>query len=286
MKYLPPPTDENGDPYDSGSVFDLCISRIRDDSKKQRLSNIAPIVKDAGIEYDKKAYSRTFYQELSHVSVGDVAKDEIVKVYKEQMVPKQSKGRPIYDRILMSPAHGKCPFCGIGTVNTLDHYLPKTHFPIFSVTPNNLVPACQWCQREKKEHYPTSEGSQVFHPYFDNYDDEIWLIAEVVKGVPAVFRYSVILPENYPQSFLERANTHLEKLKLRELYSSNAGSELADIRYRLLKLYAVGGKLGVGNHLYEELESAETNHKNSWRSAMYRAAYSSDWFCNGGFIEF
>lgn len=36
-----------------------------------------------------------------------------------------------------------CPACGEpGTPNTLDHYLPKTLYPHFCVTPLNLFPMC------------------------------------------------------------------------------------------------------------------------------------------------
>ena len=77
--------------------------------------------------------------------------------------------------------------------------------------------------------------------------------------------------------------THLKKLNLTLLFSSNAGSRLTEIRSRLEKLHKAGGPDAVRSHLKEELESAEEDCKNSWLSAMYRAAIASDWFCDGGY---
>lgn len=285
MRYLSSPTDENGNPYDAGEVFDDCISIVRNRDLKTRLSKIKNIVKTESLDYSRKAEGKKLYQKSVHDVVGRVTCNEMVKVYTGRMVPKGSKGRAVYDRILSAPPHRRCPFCGIGTVNTLDHYLPKTAFPIFSVTPNNLVPACEWCQGEKAEYYPTAEDNQIFHPYFDDFDNQIWLVAEVVVGVPAAFRYEIVVPENWPDSFRGRAETHLRELNLRELYSSNAGSRLSEIRHRLLNLHQKGGVIAVREHINEELISAETEHNNSWLTAMYRAAHASDWFCNGGFQE-
>ena len=186
---------------------------------------------------------------------------------------------------MLAPVNGRCPLCGIGTVNTLDHYLPKTHFPVYSVTPNNLVPVCNWCQGEKSEYYPTTEGEQLLHPYFDDVDNEVWLAAEVVAGVPAGFRYFASPPDHWTPAAKERVVAHLTELNLLKLFSSNAGSRLSEIRARLTSLRQKGGEGAVHEHLYEELASIEANHKNSWTAAMYRAAVESDWFCNGGFME-
>jgi len=72
-----------------------------------------------------------------------------------------------------------CPACGeMGRPNTLDHYLPKRLFPHFCVTPANLFPMCDACQREKLEKTGTPAEPRFFlHPYFDVF------IAEQVLNV-------------------------------------------------------------------------------------------------------
>lgn len=55
-------------------------------------------------------------------------------------------------RYLMSLANtGKCPICGIGQASTLDHYLAKTIYPTYAVTPYNLVPVCKDCNFAKSD---------------------------------------------------------------------------------------------------------------------------------------
>jgi hypothetical protein len=64
-----------------------------------------------------------------------------------------------------------CPACGeLGAPNTLDHYLPKSLYPDFAVTPLNLFPMCDACQRAKDNKTGDSSSPRYFiHPYFDTF---------------------------------------------------------------------------------------------------------------------
>ena len=61
-----------------------------------------------------------------------------------------------------------CPACGeAGTPSTPDHYLPKQKYPHFSITPHNLFPMCDICQRRKGEKTGDKANPRFFvHPYF------------------------------------------------------------------------------------------------------------------------
>lgn len=283
MKRLPRPSNSDGTPMVAGDVYDLCVSMVDSDELRERLIAIRPQVVASSIEYDSHGDVRHHFRHAVHDFVGAVTCDELKKVYTQRMVPKKSKGRRIYDRIISIPAHRRCPFCGIGTVNTLDHYLPKTWFPIFSVTPNNLVPSCQWCQGEKLESYPKTEEEQLIHPYFDTEFGDQWLAAKVIEGSPAAFHFFADPPAGWDEAKKTRADNHLFILNLPELFASNAGSRLAEIRGNLATLHAAGGEAAVRSYLDEAKVSAELDDTNSWAAAMYRAAVGSAWFCNGGF---
>jgi hypothetical protein len=69
---------------------------------------------------------------------GSVRKKDMKQLYTQQMV-QNKKGRKIYDKLMNIAPLSRCPFCGIGIVSTLDHYLPKAKFPIFSVLTYNLI---------------------------------------------------------------------------------------------------------------------------------------------------
>lgn len=283
MRYLSLPKDANADAYIARDVFDTCVAMVKNAELKARFEAISDDIDKASEDYDSAATAKTLYLTPLTAKLRNVVAEELVKIYTLRMVPKTAKGRPVYDQIMSIPVNGRCPFCGIGTVNTLDHYLPKTHFPVFSVMPHNLVPACTWCQGAKMEYYPTTVGGQLLHPYFDDFDQDIWLAAEVVVGSPAAFRYRATPPVNWTKDKKERVASHLKELKLSSLFGSNAGSRLVEIRGRLAKLHDAGGADAVRAHLSEELDSIEEDQKNSWVAAMYRGGIASDWFCDGGF---
>jgi len=283
MRYLSLPKDDKADPYKPQDVFATCVAMVKNADLKARLEAISGDIEKASKAYDLAANAKTLYLTPLTANVRKVIAEELVKIYTLRMVPKKAKGRPVYDQIMSIPVNGRCPLCGIGTVNTLDHYLPKTHFPVFSVAPHNLVPACTWCQGQKMEYYPTTAGGQLLHPYFDDFDQDIWLAAEVVVGSPAAFRYRVSPPDNWTPDEKARVASHLRELKLGSLFGSNAGSRLVEIRGRLAKLHDAGGADAVRAHLEEELDSIEQDQKNSWVAAMYRGAIASNWFCDGGF---
>lgn len=58
-----------------------------------------------------------------------------------------------------------CPYCGISSPVTLDHYLPRNEklFPHLSFFLNNLVPSCTDCQGAKGTFFPTQK---LRHPHF------------------------------------------------------------------------------------------------------------------------
>lgn len=65
--------------------------------------------------------------------------------------------------------YSTCPMCGSFHRGTLDHLLPKSTRPEFSLYSKNLVPACNKCNTKRKNALIGSLPNQrVLHPYFDN----------------------------------------------------------------------------------------------------------------------
>src|SRR5690606_29983263 len=56
--------------------------------------------------------------------------DVLKKLYTERMLNKKNNARDYYDTLLISAPKGKCPNCNLREANTLDHYLPKSEYPI------------------------------------------------------------------------------------------------------------------------------------------------------------
>lgn len=265
-------------------VFLTCVSRVRDAGLKTRLTSIADSVRAASVDYDARGISGQLYMLQQHDNIdGIVSKEEMEKVYKDRMAKQKTPGRTIYDVLRGSSPQGICPLCGQRVVMTLDHYLPKANFPVFSVVPYNLVPACSDCNKIKLNEVPQHANQQTLHPYYDDVTNEQWIYAEVIEDDLVAIRFFVQSPVTWDQVLKDRVSHHFDILKLGELYAAQAGTELANIRYRLNELHNAAGAETVSEHLQEEAVSRQRAHVNSWQTAMYQAISFSEWFCDGGF---
>src|SRR5689334_6816854 len=136
MRSVPRPVHE------AGETFALCISRVRRRELKHRLASVQADVVAQSAFYDNAGFASNLHTVASHDGVGVVTTIEMSNVYWHGMVRRTGPGRNVYNELLMAAPHSLCPFCGTREVKTLDHVLPRAHYPVFSVAPLNLVAAC------------------------------------------------------------------------------------------------------------------------------------------------
>ncbi|WP_088227387.1 hypothetical protein [Desulfosporosinus sp. FKB] len=264
-------------------VFRTCISNIRDNDLKARLTACEGDIIAASKVFEKKVSNTMLHTIESRDNVaGIVTAKEMIKVYTNKMAKKGAPGRSFYDRLLASPAHGICPLCGQRIVSTIDHHLPKAYYPAFAVVPINLVPSCKDCNTHKIDCCPKSSEEETIHPYFDDITNDLWLSAEVIKSNPPVLRFFVDAPDHWEQLLKKRVRYHFEILNLGTLYSSHAAEELVNIRFSLIYLFQVNGPEAVHQHLLEAARSRAVVHLNSWQTAMYRALANCSWYYTQG----
>lgn len=277
MKKLEKPKDE------VGSVFTICISNYNEPLKTKLLNFKTNIIKASNI-YDQKA-SKTLLQTIdSDLKLeGKVTKDEMTNVYNHKMARKGQPGRVIYDKIISAPINDMCPLCGYRIVSTLDHYLPESLYPIYSITPTNLVPSCFDCNKIKIALVLAKAEAATLHPYFDNIEEEQWLFAQVKGSSPASVLFMVSAPKGLSKNLYIRIENHFKIFKLSTLYGTYAAVELLNIRFKLNKIFDLGGKVQVQKRLLEDLESFRAANINSWQTAMYAALSNDEWFYSGGF---
>jgi hypothetical protein len=273
-----------GKPSCSASdAFASCISRVASPELRARLADAAGTVVSASSEYEAAAAAQALDQIVRVPLVnGVVTTAEMDSVYTSRMAGQKGPGRWIYDDILAS-AKGRCPLCAQRAVTTLDHHLPKSHYPALAVAPINLVPSCTDCNKLKLAKYPRVPEEVTLHPYFDNVDDARWLVAQVIEQVPASLRFLVAPPPTWGDLLAERTIRHFAALKLSALYGSEAAEELLNIRHQLVALLESGGVEQVQGYLSERAQSCSAGRLNGWRAAAYEAWAANDWFCEGGF---
>jgi 5-methylcytosine-specific restriction endonuclease McrA len=181
---------------------------------------------------------------------------------------------------------GKCVFCDRATATTLDHYLPKSDYPEFSVYPPNLLPCCADCNLRKLATY--RDGAAVFlHCYFDVIPDVQFVFADVtVRPEGVVFAYRVE-PPNELGHLADRIGEHFDRLALAVTYGLEAVHETAERTYELRRIYEAtdGDALEISAYLAREADSVSVaKGPNHWRAvALYSLSESHD-FCDGGFM--
>jgi 5-methylcytosine-specific restriction endonuclease McrA len=189
-----------------------------------------------------------------------------------------TKNKKPYDAIeKIRHGHGLlvCPSCGQVTVpNTVDHYLPKKHFPELSTLLLNLTPMCSQCQSEKGDGYLNEDGKKKFiHPYFDQVNKPLYKI----KFNPPYERprFEIKFEEMEPD-LARLIRDHLQGLGFEHRYPKFLKTKYLHLlktaeKYRLRK---------KENRLVEVFDdrkdAAEDKGYNCWEAVFYRSVLADE----------
>lgn len=215
---------------------------------------------------------------------GGLRKSQLTKLYTQYFVPENKPARSLYEAIKVT-ANGKCPLCGgVGHVRTLDHYLPKANFPLYSVMPTNLVPCCRDCNSEKLNAFADVHEKQTIHPYFDQdkFFVEKWISARVIQTMPPVLEYFVMPPENWHENDKARVRSHFTEYGLAEKFSVEAAADLPETIQTRRTTMSLNTPADFSRYLAEKGETP-TLPVNNWRRVMFAALATDAWFCNQTF---
>ena len=180
-----------------------------------------------------------------------------------------------------------CPYCAMGFVKKLDHYLPKQKFPEFSMLDANLIPSCSDCNEEKGEKWDCSKGI-IINPFFHEIPTQQILKARLHKSghdsIPSVIFY-IDDATDADVGAVALFRSHCEKLKLITSsgcgrYMSKATTQLTTNLHSLKNFYdTLSGKLApevalkvTFEFLEKEIRSSnEINGINHWETALWCA---------------
>lgn len=278
MKKISPPD------IDPVVIYLMCIDSFTNVALKNRFYN--------SLYYFTEMYE-IFFQRAARANLrslsvdylpSDITKDEWIKLYEEKLV-QSVNARVFYDIIKTSSPNGKCLLCMSGNVSQVDHHLPKTRYPVLSVALLNLFPTCADCNKNKTANIPTAPQNEYLHPYFDDIDSEEWLVANVIQSHPVSLTFAVTHPLAWNVNLHARVQNHFTNLKLGNMFTIDSADELSSRIQSFTNLYNAAGEPGLRAQLKENYDSAYIYSHNSWRTALYKALWQSDWFCNGGFIR-
>lgn len=209
-----------------------------------------------------------------------VNKGKIIKYYEYRLLNKPN-GRKFYEEVLLSSPHNICPYCNVRIVKTVDHFLPKSEYPSYSITPINLVPSCRDCNTEKKIAYPTCSDDQTFHPYFDVVNDEKWIAAGLMQIEPLSFQFKVIKLDSWSNIKFNRAKSHFLAYNINQLFSNEADRELRGMQAQFRNLYFKNPNL-LKEHIEDTFNTCRIGLGIlDWKTIMYHELLNNDWFLNG-----
>lgn len=276
---------------DCENFYSICLLSIsnRKQEYKNKLTSISDEIEDEWTNFNESMLPKRFHlftpceakkpnQIISH----DVTKKELMDLYSVHMCKKESEPRQVYDILRATAKNGICPLCGINGVATLDHYLPKSRYPMHSVNPKNLIPACENCNKGK--------GSQIFHTEYDQtlypYNDENkfyntdWVFSRITRDGTLIFEFFARPPDHWSLNEHKRVITHFEGYELSHKYAINSAQFVTTIINMIKHLLINGDHIIVREH-FEGL--ANDVPANSTLRAMYMAIVLDEAVCNGEF---
>lgn len=262
-----------------------CISNMTDQPLKAEILRTINQIESAELEYDLKKRTNELYQITRGTEISAIVTKKVLKeMYSDRFSKKGNVARKHYDLLILSAPNARCPLCGVRLVTTLDHNLPKSQYPLLSVSTLNLIPSCSDCNKGKQAAFPRSAVDETIHPYYDDLENVKWLSCRVIQIKPLLIEYYVCTPAGINPILDHRIINHFESFNLNALYRSHGIEEFSNRRLEFANLYNTGGRGLLRSHLEEGYRSRVAININSWQSAFYEAILNSNDFINGLFI--
>lgn len=213
---------------------------------------------------------------------GNLDKAFMQKLYSEQFVGKKGEGREEYDKILASAPKKKCPMCAESIVTALDHHFPKSSYFLYSIYSKNLVPICSRCNEAKKHTKPDELTKQFIHPYYDDFSKEQWFEVRFISQRPISLIYECKENDHLGKEVSEKLKSHFNRLKLADLYTSNAIVKLDDLKSIFCPLLKTKDWVSVYEELTNQLNMV-SGRPDSWEYALFEKLINEKWYIEGGF---
>lgn len=180
-----------------------------------------------------------------------------------------------------------CPYCNYftRTVRQLDHYLPKSIFPSFAITANNLVPICKECNEDKDNYYSTKREGMLLHPYYDEVANDIlqFLKCKVIENCNIGFQFYIEKLEGWDEDTYNRVKFHFEKLKLNKLYQADFIADFTDfIGYieEIKEMFPVMDKKMIEKLVEGKVKYFKKQGNKPWSYSGFKSVLENNWCMN------
>jgi hypothetical protein len=167
-----------------------------------------------------------------------------------------------------------CPACGEpGRPNTLDHYLPKTLYPHFCITPVNLFPMCDACQIYKGTKVGDTHSPRFFiHPYFDTFVAEQVLRVEI-RPPFTVPRFTFGPVEDLDLSIASLVCSHVRELGIEQRFTNYFRNQYRRLLRLVSKMRATNQDVLTSLTIFTDTASEPS--MNTWEYVFYAAVIAN-----------
>lgn len=168
----------------------------------------------------------------------------------------------------------QCPFCGRPCKpRILDHFIPKSHWPEFSILRNNLVNQCNSCSSKKWNHYycNTNNTAKFIHPYYSNLLTKvnfkfIFDTSSCTNIIGASIDLKIIISRSVRGRSRRRIRKHLYELDIKKY-----ALEYAKDKYEDILEDASYKEVDMVNRLEEDIKIANRKSTNHWDGRIFEA---------------
>lgn len=227
------------------------------------------------------------YQYIDNSASMGWNKNHLLDLYNSRLSKAGTTARKYYDLLKSYSVDNKCALCHISDANSLDHFLPKELFPSLTISPNNLIPSCDKCNRKKLEYFTKQKNAQLIHPRFEKYYNTFWLLAHFDERQNRI----VVLPNKniYHKESTEyhRVLKHISRLDIAAAYETNAMRKVREI----VRATIINTNLTLEEAVKKEIETLQANAEecieakftfDMWKWITCMALLESDYFLNNG----
>lgn len=297
----------------------LASKTVKSAQRKKRIQSYISTITRMERKYNNKARTASLWELQDILNTEEVTKKQSFNVdlvdylYKERFCVKSKEGKKPprqeeYRCTIKRQASGICPYCGKPEDTSsfrIDHFLPKSEYPVFALTPVNLVPCCSECNEKKGRKIPwripggSTHGIvnskdnyvQLPHPYYDNFGDVVWIKADLKEvkidetSSEYSFEFYSYRPDNWSDAkyteIYTRCSEHFEFFGLKERFREDSAVEIKDIREKAMKFCKCSANYDVfydcAKLYYESnCDALSSSGENGWRKVCRRALFDTN----------
>lgn len=252
-----------------------CKDILNSDTSSNSIKNL---IKTRFQEYEQKLHS---LEEIQPINFTELQKNCLEGCYTSET---DNRTKLIKNVMNKRDIHAKaiCCYCGFGNPKTIDHYLPKSIFPEFSVHNYNLIPCCSDCNNLKDNYFVDEVSGErlIINFYFDDVPDEFYLFANISR-LKNGFLIEYMFEAPTPDKIYTIISNHIEKLKIISRLEEISNSYVDDIynQYQYSLFEGVTVEI-LKNTLKRDTSVLERQHgKNFWKVLLNKAILNcSDFF--------